>query len=357
MLVKQTRRKKNMKNVKVILISCALFATIFANARTDALGGDPGFWPGDRANLDAFPATINDLGFVEIDGVQNMSGAANAAANTTIVWGDATKWGFGFDNDATDDDNPWFNISWGNGSMGLNIAYISTDDGSATSTTDATTDESGFKVKWGQSFDWGELGVNFESTSNTCGHKCDDSSYGLNWRGGLDAWVFDTAKAELSMTSMDDEGTSGDEDTMDLGFDLFTHMDVASGATVLFALGFDYETKSQDKKDGTWITLPAATVAVETALTDWATLRAFASHSYTLSCDNKNSSGSVSNFCTDGSTGVSGTDYGFGLGFDWGSVSLDMEIDNQLFVDPVSNITGDDDGDLANGRITLGYTF
>ena len=32
-----------MKNVKVILISVALCATVFANARIEALGGDVGF--------------------------------------------------------------------------------------------------------------------------------------------------------------------------------------------------------------------------------------------------------------------------------------------------------------------------
>ena len=49
-----------MKNVKVILIGVALCATVFANSRISALGGDAGFWAGDRANVGSFPATIND---------------------------------------------------------------------------------------------------------------------------------------------------------------------------------------------------------------------------------------------------------------------------------------------------------
>ena len=40
-----------MKNVKVILIGVALCATVFANQRIGALGGDPGFWPGDKDNI------------------------------------------------------------------------------------------------------------------------------------------------------------------------------------------------------------------------------------------------------------------------------------------------------------------
>ena len=40
-----------MKNVKVILIGVALCAAVFANQRIDALGGDSGFWPGDKDNI------------------------------------------------------------------------------------------------------------------------------------------------------------------------------------------------------------------------------------------------------------------------------------------------------------------
>ena len=56
---KKTRRKTNMKNVKVILISVALCATVFANSRISALGGDAGFWAGDRANVGSFQPAMN----------------------------------------------------------------------------------------------------------------------------------------------------------------------------------------------------------------------------------------------------------------------------------------------------------
>jgi len=355
-----------MKNVKVILISCALFATIFANARIDALGGDAGFWPGDRANLDAFPQTVNDLGFVEIDGVDNLDGTEGATASSSIVFGDATKWGFSWANNTSytnfegddleneTDNNPWFNIRWGNGDMGLSVAYISNDDGAE---GDVEDDESGFSVSWGQNMSFGELGVHFSSTTNTCATGCDQSSYGVNWRGAMDAWVFDNAKANLSMSSISAGDT--DWDHTELGFDLFTHMDVASGATVLLGMGFDYNSWSLGDADATMMTLPAATVAVEAGLTDWATLRAFATHSYTLSCDNDG----ATTDCSDGESGVGATDYGFGLGFDWGAVALDMEVGNSLFTDPVSTITGYGTTDagttnnLATGNVTLSYSF
>ena len=61
-----------MKNVKVILISAVLCAAIFANQRIAALGGDAGFWSGDRANVVDFPATINDHSFVEFVGIVDL---------------------------------------------------------------------------------------------------------------------------------------------------------------------------------------------------------------------------------------------------------------------------------------------
>ena len=112
-----------MKNVKVILISVALCATVFANSRIDALGGDEGFWAGDRANIADFPATINDHDFVEIDGV-----GGDDDVNATILWGDATTWGFNFNGN---DDATWMNIMWGNGDVGLNVVYKSDDNGNA----------------------------------------------------------------------------------------------------------------------------------------------------------------------------------------------------------------------------------
>ena len=86
-----------MKNVKVILIGVALCATVFANARIDALGGDAGFWSGDRANAAIFPGTLNDGSWVEFGAVDtdNPTGSIN--------WGDDVKWGMNF---STATDNP-----------------------------------------------------------------------------------------------------------------------------------------------------------------------------------------------------------------------------------------------------------
>ena len=333
-----------MKNVKVILISVALCATVFANQRIAALGG-AAFWSGDRANVGIFPATINDHQFLEINGVGNGDGV-----DATLLWGDATKWGFNF---TSADYNTWFNVMWGNGDVGLNVAY---------KTSDWCADDgviigecTGFDVGYGQNFDWGELGVGFSSME-------DWSAYWANWRADMDAWVFDTATASMRMT---DDGANST--TMDLSFDLFTHLD-AGAADILFALGVDYASHDAGGAKTTWMTLPSATIAVESALNDWATLRAFVSHRYQFSCSSDNGT------CADDMAGPfmsevefdenngNQTNYGFGLGFNWGSAALDMTVGETLFMDPVTTMTGWNQTDgtsdnLANAEVTLSYTF
>ena len=141
-----------MKNVKVILIGVALCAAVFANQRIDALGGDSGFWPGDKDNINTFPATVNDHGFVEVDGVGTDTdcGGADCGITATIVWGDDTKWGFHYDDD---DGDTWFNLMWGSGDMGISAGLVSGTD-------NATDDgDTGFNFSYGQNFDWGERGI------------------------------------------------------------------------------------------------------------------------------------------------------------------------------------------------------
>ncbi len=70
-----------MKNVTKILTAAVLCAALFASTqRTDALGGNAALWPGDEANIAAFPAQVNNHAFVQLSGVG------------TTTWGmDATE--------------------------------------------------------------------------------------------------------------------------------------------------------------------------------------------------------------------------------------------------------------------------
>ena len=123
---------------------------------------------------------------------------------------------------------------------------------------------------------------------------------------------------------------------------------------VLFGFGFGYTSWDDAGATATYMTLPSATVAVEAGLTDWATVRASVGHTYAFSC-----SADVGSLrCTDGDVGPSGNntlDYAFGLGFDWGQVTLDMTVGNNLFTNPVATIVGFEN--LDSGAVTLSYTF
>jgi hypothetical protein len=325
-----------MKNVKVILVGVALCATIFANQRIDALGGDSGFWSGDKDNINTFPAAVNDHGFVEVDGVGAVGGTGDISA--TIVWGDATKWGFKFSEAAGD---TWFDMMWGSGDMGIRAALVSS---TANADAEGTT---GFSFGYGQNFSWGELGVNLMSLD-------DATEYGLDWRGDLGFWAFDTAKFGMDMTD-NGAGTT----TMNLDFDMFTHMD-AGGADVLFGLGFGYESWDLAGNAVSRMTLPAATVAVEADMTDWATFRCFVNTNYAVATtadaavldDDDNAIASLA----DGYTGSS-TTYGFGLGFNWGGLTADMSISENVLQDPVSYMTGYETDALTTAGVTLTYSF
>ncbi len=330
-----------MKNVKVILIGVALCATVFANARIDALGGDAGFWPGDRANAAIFPGTLNDANWVEYGNVESGNGPS-----ASINWGDGVKWGLNFDADANQD---WVNMSWAKDGMGLSVGFVSASDADGNGAT--SQDASGFDLTWGSSMSFGELGVGYSSYDDGSTGSEAGTLLWANWRGDLGFWVFDQAKASFAMA---DQGTAS---SMGLTFDLFTHVTPADGVTALVGMGFGYNTaEASPGNDATTLWLPNAILAVEASMTDWATVRTFVRQNHAFS--NESTSGGTS---ADGDTGNT-TDYGFGVGFGWtasngGSVSLDMEVSNQLFVDPISTMAGWDSADLATGAVTLSYEF
>jgi len=330
-----------MKNVKVILIGVALCATVFANARINALGGDAGFWAGDRANAAIFPGTLNDANWVEFGGVdgatQGADGANDGSMTGSINWGDEEKWGFNFNTSA--DNHDWMNMSWAKNGMGVSVGFVSSAGGDA----NANSDVSGFDVAWGSSFSFGELGVGYNT--NTVGDGDAVTLLWANWRGDCNAWVFDKSKAGFWM----------DDDDMGLSYDLFTHITPADGVTALVGMGFEYKTTGTGTAagDGTEIWLPNATLAVEAAMTDWATFRGFVEQNHKVSCDTGATTGGD---CGSGNM----TNYGFGVGFGWqaangSSINLDAGISNGLFTDPIQTMTGF--GSLNTGEVTLSYTF
>jgi len=354
-----------MKNVTKILTAVTLCAALFASdQRVEALGGNAALWPGDEANITAFPGSINDHALVQYSGVGNDADDPSETA-TVLFDKDGTTWGFRYDNSG---DN-WFNVMWGNGDMGLYVGMLSNENG-ATGCTNCRED-SGFNLGWGQTMGFGDLGVTYSSTSKTENGTTDEednTSLGVNWRGDVGFWVFDSLTASYNMSDTDKTGTSDDSDSTTLSATAFSHMD-ANGADVLFGMGVTNMSGTEGTGTGSdkgYMHLNS-TVAVEANMTDWATFRVGATFAYQLSGEN-DWTGAGSGTCWD-ATGVEqtcdgsedsqddGWGLGLGLGFNWGGFSADYTISQGFFNDPVSNITGYKTANLTDQAVTLTYSF
>ncbi len=182
-------------------------------------------------------------------------------------------------------------------------------------------------VAFGNSFDWGELGVKYWTENDG-----DDSDLSINYRTDFGFWLFDNTVVSVSDIMCEDCD-------MAISADFFSHMDVG-GADLVYAWGIDQGGSNAELTQ-------TATVGIEANMTDWATLRAGYNWAYQLSGDDE----VVGNLATDGFT--------YGLGFNWGGLTADFYVNSALLLDPVGTITGnnDDGGGLTDGTITLTYSF
>ena len=159
----------------------------------------------------------------------------------------------------------------------------------------------------------------------------------------------------------DDTFESGNVDgqtTMILGTSFYSHIDISDNTTGLIAMGFGYTSyaNAMNVKDAaiTNIALPTWTFAVESGMTDWATCRMGVNAGYILS--NTSKSGVGAKDVT--SRGGMDTDFSVGLGFNYGSFNLDVDVSEGLFTNPAQYVTGfaplTDD---VNARATLTYAW
>ena len=384
-----------MKNVTKILTAVTLCAALFASdQRINALGGNAAFWPGDEANIAAFPAQMNNHAFVQLTGV----GTATDNSADLLFNNGGTTWGFGFSNTGMAKD--WFDISWGNGDMGVKVGMINYDNGlkptTAAPTVKRANTVSGHNLGWGKGFEWGEIGVTMGSESwewnsdtsdgvdtdgdnvnDACSENgaptttgdysngsCDNvgkrdvSSMGINFTKAMDVWVFDTLVASYSSSETEYcpltgscAGTSGITNKgaeTHIKADLVSHMN-AGAADVVFAMGLDMADDGGDVKNctdgcnGAWNSMNS-TLGVEANMTDWATLRAGVNYTYNLSSDTDATGNNFS--------------WAWGLGFNWGDFTADYSINDNVFQDPISTITGNDhDAGLTTESITFTYSF
>ena len=304
-----------MKNVTKILTAVTFCAALFASdQRIDALGGNAAFWPGDEANIAAFPAQVNNHSYLQLSGVGGDGAETevfDATGNVSILWQeDGTTWGFNYGGD------DWVNMHWGNGDMGVTVGMEKDDNTSG--------EKSDMSVSWGGDFGFGEMGIHYATVNNGDG----DATLGVDWRKDCGFWIFDNTVVHAEDLMADDLGLEAD----------FWKTVDAGAASVVYAWGVQYMGGDAGYMSH------SATIGVEANMTDWATLRAGYTWGHKLSDEGDN-------------TGNTGDAFTWGLGFNWGGLTADVTVDSGLFQDPIGAITGYDDGGITNGTVTLTYGF
>jgi len=315
-----------MKNVKTLLIFISISTFIFASVtRTDALGG-AGFWADDYANINAFPASVNNHNAAWTDG-----------SDFTTVWNsDGTTWGFsgGMGNDDV------VNMMWGNGNMGLTFGLgMSPAIDAVADNSETEVDETVAAVDAETSYN---IGFGMPIAGMDFGGAYDGSTIGVNLRRAQDIWQWDHILVGFDMTSEDiDAGTAAD---MNFGFHFYTNRSYDNGTSGLFALGFEYGDMGclgDGCADPDAVMNLVWNFAVESAMTDWATLRVGYNKAHDFG-GGANSGGAVV----------------MGLGFNYGSFDLDMNLEdyNTMLNDPVKYVTGRNTAQLGtNWTITYNW--
>ena len=323
-----------MKNVKTLLILLSISTFVFASAtRTDALGG-AGFWADDYANIGAFPASVNNHNVAWTDG-----------ADFTSVWNvDGTTWGF-----AGGSGDDMANIWWGNGDMGVNFGLGMTPAKTVADHGVAADAETAINVGFGMPL----AGMDFGFTYGMGCDMCGGGNVGINLRRAQSLWLFENILVDFDM-GMEGDDKAVDPATMGLGAHLYTNTAYDSGINSLFGLGFNYGSVGDlDPTMGIeW------NFAVESEMTDWATLRIGYSHNYdfaTGDADVEYSDGGTPDDATDDIMQNGGLVVG--LGFNYGSFNLDMNVGDygSLFNNPVQYVTGRNESLGANWTISYNW--
>jgi len=386
-----------MKNVKTILIFMITSTLLLASAqRVNSLGGNVGYWSDDDNSYTAFPHTINNSNLAQVSGI-----GSDGNHNAIVRWGDGTKWGFSW-NQANEND--MINLQWGNGSMGVTFGLnMSASDNGATGDANVATSGMGLSASWGQEMGFGELGVGFSNSSYDDGSdatKDDPASMGLwaNLRRPQSLWIFDNMLVGFNYSSNNspdgEQGFKGDFTNMGLTTSLYIHISIADNTTALVAMGFGYNSsagtigwmsgmcdgENSDDEDacvpddmdagGVWtdgyyegdegkssssmITLPSWTFAVESAMTDWATARVGVGSNYVLSYTSNSGQEGANDYSARGGFG---TNYSFGLGFNYGSFNLDVDVSEGLFTNPVQHVVGFESIAPEGATATLTYAW
>ena len=287
-----------------ILMAVATMGVMFASAdRTGVVG----YTAGDYDDMNKYPhnASGQNLAFV------------NEGESFETVWTDAgTTWGF-----AGGGETSLVDMLWANGTFGLSLG-VNMDSGTGMDDAETTMD----------------IGVGMNVAGYDVGFHmgtADGADMNLWARGALGFWAFDTM--EFNYMSNDD----------------VAHIDVNmygvkewGAATGMFAMGFESTDKYTAVFGDDAATLLTTGMSVESTLTDWCDLR--------IGYDRK------FNFAAEDGGTESWEAFSAGVGFNLGSVQLDMTLSDGTLGDMMSNplnyISGYN-SDALTSSWTLSYTW
>jgi len=307
-----------MKNVKTLLIFITISTFVFASTtRTDALGG-AGFWADDYANVWSFPAAVNNHNVAYTSG-NNFA---------TIFDHGGNKWGFAGGKNADE----VANVNWGNGTYGARLGLAMTPDDAATAGTDEAA--TSYNLGFGMVLAGMDFGFGYD----------DSGTIGVDLRRAQDIWLWNNILIGFDMTPEDFADGSTQASNMGFSADCYNNKSYGEGTNGLFALGFHYGDMGPATNGGTD---PDATMnivwnfAVESEMTDWATLRM----------------GYATMWDAGGGANTAGALVG-GLGFNYDSFNLDMNVDVPSLVhDPVVYMTGRNIGTPLGTTWTITYSW
>jgi len=294
-----------------ILIAAATMGVMFASAeRTNIVG----YTAGDYSDMNTFPQNATNVAFT-------------TGNDFNLVWSDGgTTWGFsGSGCDECGDD--LVNMLWSNGSMGFTLG-VNMDSGTA---ADGETAEVAGETTMDIGFGMGVAGWDVGFKMGTA----DGATMMLDARGNLGFWAFDTM-------------TFGYESNDD-----YSHIDVNmygvkewGAATGMFAMGFESTDKFASHFGADAATLLTTGFSVESTLTDWCDLR--------MGYDRK------FNMAAETGANESWEAFSAGVGFNLGSVQLDMTLSegtlDNMMSNPLNYVSGYNGDDLT-ASWTLSYTW
>jgi len=306
-----------------ILITAAAVGFMFASTNRT---GVVGYTAGDYTDMNTFAHKAAG---------QNV--AWTAGDNFNAVWtDDGTTWGFS-GGSATE----LVNMKWSNGTYGLAVGLDmnsgevtaadtmncgTNNDEACNNATTAAAAETTFDLGFGMNLMGWDVGFGMNTI--------EDGPMNLNARGGCGFWAFDTMTVGYF--------SAGDNTVMD--FSLYGVQDWGA-ATGFFGLGI-----TMDDDETAWhkgeMTINT-NFSVESTLTDWCDLRIGYSKSFNMAAE---------------VGGQESTDsFSAGVGFNYGSVGLDMTLSEgvlgKMMSNPLEYVNGRNVDDPITTSWTLTYTW